>query len=72
MSLARWPLINARPAVQVVLTLAQGGQPLVRDLLADSGAGSLRAAVDLLLEEQDRQVKSMSKSMKQSQCRRSD
>jgi hypothetical protein len=49
----RWPLINARPAVQVVLTLAQGGQALVRDLLADSGAGSLRSVVDLLLDEQD-------------------
>jgi hypothetical protein len=50
---ARWPLIGGRPAVQVVLTLAPGGQPLPRTLLADTGAGSRRARIDLLLEEDD-------------------
>jgi hypothetical protein len=53
MSQARWPLIGSRPAVQVVLTLAQGGQPLSRNLLADTGAGSRRTAIDLLLDEDD-------------------
>jgi hypothetical protein len=53
MAQVRWPLLGDRPAVQGVLTLAQGGQPPVRNLLADTGAGSRRAAVELLLEEQD-------------------
>jgi hypothetical protein len=53
MARVRWPLIGGRPAVQVVLTLAQTGLPLVRTLLADTGAGSRRAGVDLLLDEQD-------------------
>jgi hypothetical protein len=48
-----WPLINNRPAVQVVLTLALGGQPYTRNLLADTGAGSRRSGADLLLDEQD-------------------
>jgi hypothetical protein len=39
--------------VQVVLTSSQGGQPLLRTLLADAGAGSLRMAVDLILLEAD-------------------
>ena len=34
-----WPLQHGRPCVQVVLTLAQGSQPLPRTLLADTGAG---------------------------------
>jgi len=49
----QWPLIRGRPAVQVMLTLAQGGQLLTRHLLADTGAGSRRAVVDLLLDEHD-------------------
>jgi hypothetical protein len=48
-----WPLINNRPAVQVVLTLALGGQPYTRNLLADTGAGSRWSGPDLLLDEQD-------------------
>jgi hypothetical protein len=39
--------------VQVVLTLAHAGQPLARQLLADTGAGSRRAGLDLLLTEAD-------------------
>jgi hypothetical protein len=39
--------------VQVVLTLAQGGQPLLRTLLADTGAGSQKAGFELLLHEDD-------------------
>jgi hypothetical protein len=49
----RWPLLRGRPAVQVVLTLAPSGQPLARNFLADTGAGSRRAGIDLLLDEQD-------------------
>ena len=48
-----WALRNGRPCVQVILTLAQGGQPLVRNLLADTGAGSLFAKFELLLDEDD-------------------
>jgi hypothetical protein len=49
----RWQLIRGRPAVQIVLTLAQGGQSLVRSLLADTGARSRRARIDLRLDEDD-------------------
>ena len=48
-----WPLRHDRPCVQVVLTLAQGGQPLLRTLLADTGAGSRTANAELLLDEDD-------------------
>ena len=48
-----WPLQLGRPCVQVVLTLAQGGQPLPRTLLADTGAGSLLSGFELILEEDD-------------------
>jgi hypothetical protein len=39
--------------VQVVLTLAQSGQPLVRTLLADTGAGSHQGSFELILDEVD-------------------
>jgi len=32
---------------------AQGGQPLVRNLLADTGAGSLLSSFELILDEED-------------------
>ena len=48
-----WPLRNGRPSVQVVITLAEGGQPLVRNLLADTGAGSLTSGFELILDEDD-------------------
>jgi len=48
-----WTLQHGRPCVQVVLTLIAGGQPLVRTVLADTGAGSVRAGVDLILDEDD-------------------
>jgi len=50
---ALWPLLHHRPVVQVILALAQGGQPLVRNLLADTGAGTAQGAFELLLEETD-------------------
>lgn len=49
----QWPLRHGRPCLQVVLTLAQGGQPLPRTLLADSGAGSLASSFEIILEEDD-------------------
>jgi hypothetical protein len=39
--------------IQVVLTMVPGGQQVVRNLLADSGAGSAHSGVDLLLAESD-------------------
>jgi len=48
-----WPLRNGRPCVQVILTLAQGGQSMVRDLLADTGAGSLLSGFEFILHEDD-------------------
>src|SRR5438067_1588731 len=50
---ARWTLIGGRPAVYVVLTLAQGSQVLPRRLLADTGAGSRQVRINLLLDEDD-------------------
>ena len=48
-----WPLRHDRPCVEVVLTLAPGGQSLTRTLLADSGAGSRASGSELILDEDD-------------------
>ena len=48
-----WALRQGRPCVDVVLTLAVGGQPLVRSLLADTGAGSQFSVFELILDEDD-------------------
>jgi hypothetical protein len=48
-----WPLRNGRPSVEIVLTLAAAGQPMVRALLADTGAGSSNSIFDLILDEVD-------------------
>ena len=50
---AEWLLRNGRPCVEVVLTLAPTGQPWVRALLADTGAGSSKDIFDLILDEED-------------------
>ena len=50
---ALWPLAFGRPVIEIVLSLAQGGQKLTRILLADTGAGSMSAPFDLLLDEND-------------------
>jgi hypothetical protein len=50
---AQWPLRRGRPCLEVILTLTQGAQPLVRTLLADTGAGSQRFDVALILQERD-------------------
>lgn len=46
-------LRHGRPCVRIVLTLAQGGQPFPRTLLADTGAGSLKSGFELILDEAD-------------------
>jgi hypothetical protein len=48
-----WPLLHDRPTVQLSLQLALDNQQLVRTLLADSGAGSLRDPFELILDEDD-------------------
>jgi hypothetical protein len=53
MARVRWPLLNHQPRIQVTLTLAPSGQSVVRNLLADTGAGTRRARFELLLDEQD-------------------
>jgi hypothetical protein len=50
---AQWPLFHDRPSIQVTLPLTAGGQPLIRQLMADTGAGTLRSGFELLLEEKD-------------------
>jgi hypothetical protein len=50
---AQWPLLHDRPVIEVVLTLVQGSQQVVRRLLADTGAGSTQAGFELLLDEHD-------------------
>jgi hypothetical protein len=50
---ADWLLVHDRPVVQIVLTLARGGQTITRTLLADTGAGAMLAPFDLLLDETD-------------------
>ena len=48
---AQWALFQERPTIEVVLTLAQGGQKMTRRLLADTGAGNARARFEMLLDE---------------------
>jgi hypothetical protein len=50
---ARWPLHAGCPRIQVTLTRTSDAAHVVRDLLADTGAGTDRAGFDLLLAEQD-------------------
>ena len=50
---AQWPLHHGRPSIRVFLTPAAGGQRIARRLLADTGAGSMPIACELLLEDQD-------------------
>jgi hypothetical protein len=49
----QWSLRQRRPVIQVVLTLAQGGQKVTRTLLADTGAGAAADPFELLLDEVD-------------------
>jgi hypothetical protein len=52
MARAVWPLFHDRPIVSVsIVPLA--GQPIQRNLLADTGAGTAKVGFDLLLEVND-------------------
>lgn len=51
MSPVRWPLRGRRPVIAVTLPHAKGKR--VRRLIADTGAGSDRAAFELVLREAD-------------------
>ena len=46
-----WPLTHDRPHIEVTLTRSK--PPLVRRLIADTGAGTLQAMFQLVLDEQD-------------------
>jgi hypothetical protein len=46
-----WPLLHHRPIVEVVLTVTSGGQLLVRQLIADTGAATAHAGFELVLPE---------------------
>jgi len=48
-----WPLRRGRPCLEIVLMLASNGQPFPRVVLADTGAGSQSAGIDLILDEDD-------------------
>jgi hypothetical protein len=48
-----WPLLHHRPIVEVVLSPMAGSPSLVRQLIADTGAGTARAGFELLLPEND-------------------
>ena len=48
-----WPLLLFRPIVEVVLTVGPGTQPLVRQLIADTGAATARAGFEIILQEND-------------------
>lgn len=48
-----WSLRSGRPCVEIVLTFTAGGKPLPRNLLADTGAGSLSSAFQLIRDEDD-------------------
>lgn len=52
MPAAQWPLVNGRPVIEVVLSLAGSGQDLVCCLVADTGAGSARSVFQLILDAQ--------------------
>ncbi|HJT33809.1 MAG TPA: hypothetical protein VJ783_17315 [Pirellulales bacterium] len=53
MARAIWSSWHGRPIIEVNLVLAQGGQPIVRRLIADTGAGTSQSRFDILLDEYD-------------------
>lgn len=48
-----WQLLHGRPGVEVILRLATGRGQLTRQLLADSGAGTMNAPFHLILRQSD-------------------
>jgi hypothetical protein len=53
MARAVWPLLHDRPLIEIVLTPISGSQPLVRQLIADTGAGTAQDPMELLLRENE-------------------
>jgi hypothetical protein len=53
MARAQWPLRHRRPIIEIVITLAQGGQKVTRCILADTGAGAMDDPFDIMLDEID-------------------
>lgn len=50
---AQWPLLGGKPVVPIILPLPSPGQSLSRNLLADTGAGSMHIGFDILLDKSD-------------------
>jgi len=50
---AAWPLVQGRPIIEIELVSATNGSQAVRTLLADTGAGSARSPMELILSEAD-------------------
>jgi hypothetical protein len=48
-----WPLLAGRPVIQGILTSTATGLPVLRDLLADTGAGRVQGGFELILAEND-------------------
>src|ERR1700722_17693937 len=48
-----WPLLHDQPRIEIVLTRASDSQPVIRELLADTGAGTSQSPFDLILETSD-------------------
>jgi hypothetical protein len=53
MARATWPLQHGRPRIQIGLVIVSKGLQSPRDLVADSGAGSLQSPFELILSERD-------------------
>src|SRR5215510_915939 len=49
----QWSLQNDRPVIEVVLPSWNGGQAVVRCLIADTGAGTRQSVFPLILDETD-------------------
>lgn len=50
---ALWPLLHGRPRIEIALLQFPTGQRVFRELLADTGAGSMYAVYELILQESD-------------------
>jgi hypothetical protein len=50
---AVWARLKIRPRIQIETILIANEQQVTRNLIADTGAGSSRATVDLIMEELD-------------------
>lgn len=53
MPFVQWPLQSHRPVIQIVLPSLSRGQPAVRCLVADTGAGTRQSVFQLILAERE-------------------